>query len=85
MGAWSLEWLYLKIGYYSTKKGGFVVGLEMVTLHLYSDFIQCVLHSLCITFTHSHTHSYTDGGGNHEGHQPAHQEQLGVQCLAQGH
>ena len=34
---------------------------------------------------HPHTHSYTDGGVNHARHLPAHQEQLGVQCLAQGH
>ena len=30
---------------------------------------------------HSHTHSYTDGGGNHK---LAHREQLGVQNLAGG-
>ena len=42
--------------------------------------IQGALHRLCIKFTHSHTHSYTDGGGkgNHARHQPAHREQLGV-------
>ena len=51
-------------------------------MHLYSAFIQDALQ--CITATHSHTHSYTDGGGNHARHQPAHREQLGVQSLAQG-
>ena len=51
---------------------------------LYSAFNQSALHRLCITLTHSHTHSYTDGGGNHARHQPAHREQLGVQSLAQG-
>ena len=34
---------------------------------------------------YSFTHSHTGGGGNHARHQPAHREQLGVQCLAQGH
>ena len=52
-------------------------------VHLYSAFNQGALHRLCISFTHSHTHSYTDGGGNHARHQPAHREQLGVQSLAQ--
>ena len=51
---------------------------------VYSAFNQGALHSLCITFTHSHIHSYTDGGGNHVRHQPAHREQQGVQSLAQG-
>ena len=50
-------------------------------VHLYSAFIQGALHRLCITFTHSHT----DGSGNHARYQLAHQEQLGVKCLAQGH
>lgn len=36
-------------------------------------------------FTHSHTHSYSNGGGCHAECQPAHQEQLEVKCLAQGH
>ena len=53
-------------------------------VHLYGTFIQNALHRLCITFSHSHIHSYTDGGGNHARHQPAHREQLGVQNLAQG-
>ena len=53
-------------------------------VHLYSAFNQGALHRLCITFTHSHTHSYTNGRGNHARHQAAHQEQLGVQSLAQG-
>ena len=53
-------------------------------VHLYSAFIQGALQRLCITFTHSHTHSYTDGGGNHARHQPAHRKQPGVQILAQG-
>ena len=44
---------------------------------------QGALHRLCITFTHSHTHSYTDGGGNHARHH-AYREQLGVQNLSQG-
>ena len=36
---------------------------------------------MCITFTHVRcTHR-----GNNARHQPAHQEQLGVQCLVQGH
>ena len=43
-------------------------------------FIQGALHSPI----HTHTHSYTDGGGNHARHQTAHREQLGVQSLAQG-
>ena len=37
------------------------------------------------TFTYSHIHSYTDCRGCHVRWRPAHQEQLGVQCLAQGH
>ena len=49
-----------------------------------APLIQGALHRLCLSFTHSHTHSYTDGGGNHARHQPAHREQLGVQSLAQG-
>ena len=49
-----------------------------------AHLIQGALQRLCITFTHSHTHSYTNGGGNHARHQPAHREQLGVQSLAQG-
>ena len=40
------------------------------------------LYNVCAL--HSHMHSYTDGRGNHARHQPAHQEQLGVQSLAQG-
>ena len=47
-------------------------------VHLYSAFIQDALHRVCITFTHSHTHSYTDGRGNHARHQPAHREQLAL-------
>ena len=35
----------------------------------------------CITFTHSHTRSHTDGGGNHARHQPAHRVQLVVHSL----
>ena len=34
---------------------------------------------------HSYTHSHTNARGNHARHQPAHQEQLGVQSLAQRH
>ena len=48
-------------------------------VHLYSAF-----NPRRFTFSHSHTHSYTDGGGNHARHQPTHREQLGVQSLAQG-
>ena len=39
----------------------------------------CALHTYTHTFTH--IHSYTDDGGIH----PTHQDQLGVQCVAQGH
>ena len=37
------------------------------------------------TFTPSLFHSHTDGGGNPSWHSPAHQEQVGVHCLVQGH
>ena len=53
-------------------------------VHLYSAFNQGAFHRLFSTFTHSQLHSYTDGGGNHARHQPAHLEQLGVQSFAQG-
>ena len=40
-------------------------------------YIDCALHSPI------HTHTYTDSGGNHARHQPAHLEQLGVQRPSQ--
>ena len=49
-------------------------------IYTYSAFSQGAFHRLCSTFTHS----FTDDGGNHARHQPAHQEQLGVQSLDQG-
>ena len=52
------------------------VSLALLYLYLKALYRDCALHS--------HTHSYTDGGGNHARHQPAHREQLGVQSLAQG-
>ena len=38
-----------------------------------------------MTYGNSYIHSYTDGSGCHTRCRPAHQEQFGVQCLAQGH
>jgi len=35
----------------------------------------------CLTFTCSHTHSYTDGGDSHARQQPAGREQLGLGVL----
>ena len=46
-------------------------------MHLYSAFIQSALHVLLI-------HPFTPMAEEAR-HQPAHREQLGVQCLAQGH
>ena len=49
---------------------------------IYSTFNQGALHRLCSKFTHPH--SYTDGGGNHARHQPAHREQLGFRVSSPG-
>ena len=37
-----------------------------------------------VTYSNSYIHSYTDGAGRHATWRPAHQEQFGVQDLAQG-
>jgi len=53
-------------------------------LHLYSAFIDLMATKalyICLTFTHSHTHSYTDGGVSHARRQPARREQLGLGVL----
>ena len=47
--------------------------------HRYPKYI-----TMCITFIHSLTHS-NRGNYVRQRHQPAHQEQLGLQCLSQGH
>ena len=51
-------------------------------LHLYSTFIQSTLQFMPLIHTHIHTPTAI---GCHARYQPAHQEQLGVRCLAQGH
>ena len=56
-------------------------------LHLYSAFIQSAVHCT-IYASHSPIHTYIHTPtviGCHARHQPAHQEQLRVRCLAQGH
>ena len=37
------------------------------------------------TYSNSYVHSYTDGGGRYVRCRPEHQEQFGIQNLAQGH
>ena len=44
--------------------------------YIYIALLSKVLYSSCLTFTHSHTHSFTVGRGNHAGCQPAQREQL---------
>lgn len=51
----------------------------------YIALLYCSHHSKGFTVTHSHTHSCTDGGGCLSRCHPAHQEQLGVKCLALAH
>ena len=54
-------------------------------LHLYSAFIQSAVQLMPLI--HPFTHAFTDQRqlAAMQGNQPAHQEQLGVRCLAQGH
>ena len=55
-------------------------------LHLYSAFIQSALQFLPLIHPFTHTHIHTPTAiGCHARYQPAHQEQLGVRRLAQGH
>ena len=54
--------------------------------HLIYIFYICILGLLSeATYSNSYIHSYTDGGGCDAKCRPAHQEQFGVQYLAQGH
>ena len=54
-------------------------------LHLYSAFIQSALQRPLIhPFTHTFTHQWRQATMQGAG-RPAHWEQFGVQCLAQGH
>jgi len=53
-------------------------------LHLHSAFMGPMVTKalyICLTFTHSITHSYTDGGVSHTRRHPARREQLGSGVL----
>jgi len=53
-------------------------------LYLYSAFIDLMVTKalyICLTFTHSYTHSYTDGGDSHCKAPASSSGAVGVRCL----